>query len=53
MSFKFWKMAKVAKGNKRDFHSNDLTRGLAEKQAKADIKKEKKVLTKKQNHVNN
>ena len=39
---KLWKIARIVKGNKRTFKSNDLTTGIAEKQAKADCKKEKK-----------
>lgn len=39
---KFWKMALIKKGNKKNFESNDLTRAIAEKEAKKDIKKERK-----------
>ena len=43
---KFWKIAQIVKGNKKTFESNELTKAIAEKQAKADFKKEKKNLTK-------
>jgi len=39
---KLWKIARIVKGNKKNFESNDLTAAIAEKQAKADYKKEKK-----------
>ncbi len=39
---KLWKIARIVKGNKKDFKSNALTAAIAEKQAKADYKKEKK-----------
>ena len=42
MGFKFWKCAKVVKGNKKNFESNELTFALAQKWAKHDAKKEKK-----------
>lgn len=42
---KLWKIARIVKGNKKSFESNDLTKGIAEKQAKSDFKKQKKNLT--------
>lgn len=42
MGFKFWKSAKIVRGNKKDFESNALTKALAEKYAKKEIKKEVK-----------
>ena len=42
MGFKFWKMAKVVKGNKKDFEPNDLTAAIAEKKAKQDMKKKQR-----------
>ena len=42
MGFKFWEMAKVTKGNKKDFEANELTTALAEKRAKKDMKKKQK-----------
>lgn len=44
MGYKFWKIAKVVKGNKKNFKPNALTIALAEKYAKKDMKKEKKHL---------
>lgn len=41
MGWKFWKMAIVNKGNKKDFEPNALTIALAEKRAKKDAKKDK------------
>ena len=43
MGFKFWKMAKISHGNKKDFESNALTIAIAKKCAKHDAKKEKKL----------
>lgn len=42
MGFKFWKMAVVVKGNKKDFEPNPLTEAIAEKRAKSDMKKKEK-----------
>jgi len=42
MGWKFWKMAIVNKGNKKDFDPNPLTIAIAEKKAKKDAKKDKK-----------
>jgi len=43
MGFKFWKTARVVRGNKKNFQSNELTIALAEKYAKQDMKKVKKL----------
>ena len=36
---KFWKNAKIVKGNKSSFESTELTAAIAEKVAKKDVKK--------------
>lgn len=51
MGFKFWKTAKIVRGNKKNFESNELTRAIAVKYAKEDAKKEKKSKSKKLNGV--
>jgi hypothetical protein len=40
--YKLKQIAKVVKGNKKDFKPNELTKALAEFEAKKDIKKDKK-----------
>lgn len=42
MGFKLWKCAKVNRGNKKNYESNDLIDRIAEKQAKKDYKREMK-----------
>ena len=43
MTYKLRQMAKVSRGNKKNFESNPLTHALAERQAKKDMKKERKT----------
>jgi hypothetical protein len=40
--FKFHQIAKVKRGNKKQFASNDLTRALATRTAQEDYEKEQK-----------
>jgi hypothetical protein len=47
MTFKLRDVAKVSRGNKKDFESNLLTVALAKRQAKKDMKKFKKTNSKK------
>jgi hypothetical protein len=42
MLFKFWKVAKVNRGNKKNYESNALIDRIARKQAEKDMKRERK-----------